>query len=300
MTERIEAYAKINLFLDVTGRRSDGYHDIRSLMQTISLCDTVMVSTEENAPDGITIECDDENVPCNEKNLAYRAADRFYDSLGRRCRTHITIEKRIPMAAGLAGGSTDAAAVLVALNRIFGAPFSPEELCTIGKRLGADIPFCILGGSAKVSGIGDILTPIPDLRPLYLVVAKDGAGVSTPQAYGLLDEIFHGFAGEYANGTAEKGRFEALLSELRCDTAPVTSVYNVFEQVILPRHREASDLKAYFLSSGAVAAMMSGSGPSVFGIFRDAETADRVAEALNARAGRTIAFSVHSVRGGAP
>ena len=301
MTVEIKAYAKINLFLDVTGRRADGYHDIHSLMQTVSLYDTVTVSTEENAPAVITLSCDNESVPCNEKNLAYRAAERFYEAQGKRCATHIAIEKRIPMEAGLAGGSTDAAAALVALNRIFGEPFTTEAQCAIGKRLGADVPFCILGGSAEVTGIGDVLTPVSDLRTLFLVIAKDGAGVSTPQAYGLLDEIFHGFTDEYANGTAEKGRFEMLLSELRADsTAPVRSVYNVFEKAILPRHKEASELKELFLSSGAATAMMSGSGPSVFGVFRDAESAERVAARLNEGRECPIAFAVRSVgKGGA-
>lgn len=300
MTVEMKAYAKINLYLDVTGRRTNGYHNIKSLMQTISLCDLVTVSIDENAPAVITISCDNKDVPCNEKNLAYRAADRFYDALGKRSATHISIEKNIPMAAGLAGGSTDAAAVLVALNRIFGEPFSLESLCAIGKKLGADVPFCILGGSAEVSGIGDILTPLSNIRPLHLVVAKHGAGVSTPAAYGLLDEIFHSFTGEYANGTAEAGRYEALISELRTgSTAPVKSVYNVFEKAILPRHKEAAELKEFFLSSGAETAMMSGSGPSVFGVFRDSQLAERVAARLNEGREAPIAFAVQSIFGGA-
>lgn len=296
MTVEMKAYAKINLYLDVTGRRTDGYHNIKSVMQAISLCDLVTVSIDENAPAVITLSCDNENVPCNEKNLAYRAADRFYDVLGKRKATHISIEKNIPMEAGLAGGSTDAAAVLVALNRIFDRPFSIEQLCAIGKKLGADVPFCILGGSAEVSGIGDVLTPLSDIHPLCLVVAKHDAGVSTPAAYGLLDEIFHNFTGEYANGTCENGRFASLLAELRTgSTVPVKSVYNVFEKVILPRHKEAAELKEFFLSSGAEAAMMSGSGPSVFGIFRDAQSAECVAARLNEGHERPIAFAVQSV-----
>lgn len=299
MTVQLKAYAKINLFLDVTGRRADGYHDIKSLMQTVSLYDLVTVSTDEDAPFVITISCDNENVPCNEKNLAYRAADRFYEAFGKRSATHIKIEKNIPMEAGLAGGSTDAAAVLIALNRIFGEPFSKERLCEVGKKLGADVPFCILGGSAEVSGIGDVLSPISDLRSLFFVVAKHGAGVSTPAAYGLLDEIFGGFAGEYAGGTAEKGCYETLLSELReGSTAPVRSVYNIFEKAILPRHKDALELKELLLSSGAEIAMMSGSGPSVFGVFRDMRSAECAAARLNEGREIPIAFAVHSVVGG--
>ena len=301
MTISLKAYAKINLFLDVMGRREDGYHDIRSLMQTVSLYDTVTVSVSDKRDGAITLECDNAGVPCNEKNLAYRAAMLFYDEFGEKKETHIKIEKRIPVSAGLAGGSTDAATVFVALNRLTGEPFSNAVLCAIGKKLGADIPFCILGGTAEVSGIGDVLTPLPDMSPLPIVVVKDGEGVSTPEAYRSLDAIFDGFTGQYAGGTAETGRYEALLSCLRNgDTDAISkNLYNVFEPAILPHHSKASELKEFLLSSGAASAMMSGSGPSVFGIFRDNGSAERSASILNEGRETPIAFAVHPVgRGG--
>lgn len=298
MTIRLRAYAKINLYLDVVGRRTDGYHDIRSLMQAVSLYDTVTVSVGEEKGDKIILECSSESIPCNEKNLAYRAAVLFYDVWGERRNTRIKIEKRIPVSAGLAGGSTDAATVLVALNRIYGVPFSEKELCEIGKRLGADVPFCIVGGGAEVAGIGDLLTPIPDIPSFPMVVAKDGEGVSTPEAYRSLDVIFDGFTGQYAGGTVDEERYTALLCGLRTDdTELVTdSIYNVFERAVLPHHTKAAGLKEFFYSHGAVAAMMSGSGPSVFGIFRDDASAKSVAALLNEGHDTPIAFAVHPVR----
>lgn len=300
MTIRLMAYAKINLFLDVTGQRADGYHDIRSLMQAVSLCDTVTVSLLEGKDGSVTLECDSDSIPCNEKNLAYRAAVLFYDTLGKRRNTHVKIEKRIPVSAGLAGGSTDAAAVLVGLNRLFGEPFTDRQLCAIGKRLGADVPFCIMGGGAEVSGIGDVLTPIPNIPALPMVIAKDGEGVSTPAAYRSLDDIFDGFRGVYAGGTVGTERYEALLRGFCCgDTELVAeNIYNVFERAVLPHHSRAAMIKEFFLSHGAVAAMMSGSGPSVFGIFRNDAEAERVAALLNAGRETPIAFLVHPVQRG--
>lgn len=297
MTETLRAYAKINLFLDVTGRRSDGYHDILSLMQTVSLYDTVTVSVEDDESGAITLACDSSAIPCDGRNLAYRAAEAFYNALGYRKSTHIRVEKRIPVSAGLAGGSTDAAAVLVGLNRLCGMPFSEDKLCTVGKALGADIPFCILGGTAEVCGIGEVLAPLPDLPIFPMVVAKLGDGVSTPEAYRLLDGMFEGFAGKYAGGTVCKERYGALLAALRdTDSKRVAeSIYNIFEYAILPKHGEASELKRFFLSNGAIGAMMSGSGPSVFGIFEDIETARRAADRLNKDREAPIAFAVTPV-----
>ena len=195
MTLQLNAYAKINLFLDVTSRRSDGYHNILSLMQSVELSDTVSITVDGHEEPGIVLQCDRPELPTDRRNLAYRAAEAFYAALGKKQHTLIAIKKRIPVSAGLAGGSTDAATVLVGLNRIFGAPFSVSELCVIGKTLGADVPFCIIGGTAEIKGIGDDILSLPDLPPLTMVIAKKGEGVSTPKAYGALDEAFDFFSG---------------------------------------------------------------------------------------------------------
>ena len=299
MTVRLYAYAKINLFLDVTGKRADGYHDIRSLMQTVSLCDTVTVSAEDMTDPTITLTCNKEELPCDERNLAYRAALAFYEAVGFRKRTKIHIEKKIPVSAGLAGGSTDAAAVLKALNRICDFPFSTEKLCAIGKILGADVPFCILGGTAEVCGIGEQITACEDLPRLPIVVVKQGEGVSTPWAYRRLDEMYGDFNGQFAGGTDPHQHYAALREGIRrgVPEAVTAHLYNVFEGAVLPIHAEARGLKRFFSDHGAEAALMSGSGPSVLGFFRDPASAERAAAELNANQPSEIAFCVYPVSG---
>ncbi|MBO5270785.1 MAG: 4-(cytidine 5'-diphospho)-2-C-methyl-D-erythritol kinase [Clostridia bacterium] len=286
----LPAYAKINLYLDITGKLENGYHEILSLMQSVSLCDfiTLTLAPEENGE--ITLECDAPNVPTGEKNLAYRAAKRYFETIGRFPKTHIRIEKHIPMEAGLAGGSTDAAATLVGLNRLLGGPLSLSELCSIGKSLGADVPFCICGGTMEAKGIGEILTKKPPMPKLPIVIAKKGAGVSTPGAYRALDELYHDFAN--CDGTASEGCYDALLSAIeRGDTDGIAKgTYNIFEETVFPYHDEARFLQAFFMENGAIASRMSGSGPSVFGIFQAEEAAIRAADRINRGAGEQIAF----------
>lgn len=294
----LRAHAKINLFLDVVGRLENGYHNILSLMQSISLCDRIYLSVEDTGFPSVTLSCDAEGVPTDERNLAVRAANAFYRAAGFLKRTEIRIEKRIPVSAGLAGGSTDAAAVLVGLNQLFGERFAQEELCAIGKSLGADIPFCILSGTAEVTGIGEKLRPLPDIAAFPMVVAKRGSGVSTPEAYRKLDGRYDNFEGEHAGGTADSGTYDGLLAALDSGDPEEVSkhLYNVFETVVAEEHDEVRALKAFFLENGATAAMMSGSGPSVFAIFRTDEEASRATERLNREAGEELAFYVHPVR----
>lgn len=274
MIKSENAYAKINLYLDVTGICDNGYHNIKSIMQTVSLCDTVTVETVDYTANEceITLTCSEPAVPTGEKNIAYKAALAFFreaDITSSKCKIHI--EKRIPMEAGLAGGSTDAAAVLRLLNELYGTPFDTEKLCSIGAKLGADVPFCIRGGTFLCEGIGEVLTKMPSMPECHIVVARGGEGVSTPMAYGLVDEKWN------RDFTNSGGDFEALSASLsNGDINGITdAMYNIFEDVILPSHSVASKLKEIMLDCGAVGAMMSGSGPSVFGIFDSAESAEK-------------------------
>lgn len=257
-------YAKINLHLDIAGRTEDGYHLVETVMQSISLCDTVTV--EES--DGVEIfsECNVEGVPSDSRNIAVRAAIAFCERIGESFGVKIVIDKRIPMAAGMAGGSADAAAVLRGMNALRGESLSIDELCDIGASLGADVPFCIVGGSAYADGKGDVLHKFGDMPDCVILAACGGEGVSTPWAYGRLDGIYGGFydRGVYApkgidglSSAFEGGSIRDICAEL----------YNVFELPILAERPVAARIKQIMLDGGAVGAMMSGSGPSVFGIF---------------------------------
>ena len=281
MTARIQAYAKINLHLDVSGLREDGFHNVVTVLHSLSLCDVVDIELSEG--EDILIECDKIGVPLDEKNIAHKAAKLFFDSLGRRSGVVIRIKKNIPMAAGLAGGSADGAAVLIGLNKIFDEPFSSEELCEIGARLGADVPFCILCGCAYSEGKGDLPQGLPTLsREMIFVVACGGEGVSTPDAYRALDEAHDNFAIPRQGGE----RFRSLMTALGArDVDGVRAhMYNIFEEIVLPTHSVAGKLIEEMRAHGAMAAMMSGSGPSVFGIFdteeKAAETAAHIENVL--------------------
>lgn len=292
----IRANAKINLFLDITGRREDGYHTITGVMQAISLHDTVTVTVFEPTdgmhlctmgPRGgqaeeVVLTCSNPDIPTDNRNLAWKAAERFFSATGRGCRRlAIHIEKRIPAAAGLAGGSTDAAAVLKALNELFDHPMTDEGLRGVGLTLGADVPFCMAGGAQITEGIGEALTEVPGLADCDLVIACGGEGVSTPAAYKALDGLYGGF--DPAVYTPHREELAGLLAALReGSTAGVCDrVFNLFETVILPMHPVARGIKETLLASGATTALMSGSGPSVFGIFPKGDGgARRALEAL--------------------
>ena len=270
----VTAHAKINLFLDITGRRPDGYHTIAGVMQAISLCDTVAVEAVEladHAPAGaeaILLTCSNPTIPTDGRNLAWRAAEAFFATTGMGCKSlTIHIEKRIPAAAGMAGGSTNAAAVLVGLNHLFGSPLTTEALCRVGLRLGADVPFCIVGGAQITEGVGEILAPIATMPPCELVVACGGEGVSTPAAYKALDTRYGNFDPAVYVPRAEE--LSVLLSALRRgDLAALCgATFNLFEDVVLPERPVARGIKETLLASGAITAIMSGSGPSVFGVF---------------------------------
>ncbi|MBO5510799.1 MAG: 4-(cytidine 5'-diphospho)-2-C-methyl-D-erythritol kinase [Clostridia bacterium] len=293
----LSAPAKINLFLDITACRPDGYHEIAGVMQSISLCDTVTVEVTEPTgmylcslgnhtagAESITLTCTNPDLPADSRNLAWRAAEKFFAATGRGCKSlSIHIEKRIPAAAGMAGGSTDAAAVLVGLNDLFGHPLTPAALCEVGLTLGADVPFCIMGGAQITEGIGEALTPITPMPACGLVVACGGEGVSTPAAYKALDTLYGSF--DPAAYTPRARELTALKSALWQGnlTALCGSMFNLFESVVLPDRPVARQIKETLLSAGAVTAMMSGSGPSVFGVFPKGDgSAEKAREALEA------------------
>ena len=287
-TRRMPAYAKINTYLAVTGVRPNGYHTLLSHMQAVSLQDTLTLYWQRGEGDRIEIRlsCDRPDVPTDEHNLICRAARALFEALADTGRAHsgsleVHLEKRIPMAAGLGGGSADAAATLCGLNDLLGHPFSTDALCEIGVKLGADIPFCvrsIVGGGASMTarGIGEMLETAPGLLPTWhLVVACHGEGVSTPWAYRRLDE-------EGVVDVNAEASYHAFLSAL-ISGAPAQiaeASYNCFERVVLPARSAVQDLMDAMTQAGATLVRMSGSGPSVFGVFEWESDAQKCLEAL--------------------
>ncbi len=254
-----KAYAKINLYLDVVGRREDGYHNIESVMQTVSLYDTVRVSLTEE--EGISMTCTDGGLLCDEKNLCIKAARAFVAASGVKSGIFIELEKRIPMQAGLGGGSADAAAVLRALNSLFDDFFTAEELRNIAKRIGADVPFCIVGGTCLAEGIGEILTPLRSVEGLHIVITMGEGASSTPEAYKAID----------SKPAAKKASIKAILRAIDALDLPciISGLYNRFEDVI----GGIDEAKSILKKSGAQGVLMSGSGTAVFGVFADKEQA---------------------------
>jgi 4-diphosphocytidyl-2-C-methyl-D-erythritol kinase len=250
--------AKVNLYLRVLGKREDGYHEILSLMQRISLCDEM---TFFPGADRMSVRCPDSSLPQDERNIVYRAATAFYTCLGRRPDVEITIRKRIPIAAGLGGGSSNAATTLMTLNEIAGSPLSHAELAGIGAALGADVPFFIFENSAWVSGIGDHLIETAALPPLWFVLLNPCFEVSTKSVYQGLNL---GLTNERINCNVP--RFYTGEDLIR-------SLVNDLEKVTLKLHPVLKQMKSLLLKSGAKGALMSGSGPTVFGVFTDEASA---------------------------
>ena len=274
----VKGYAKINLYLDVTEKMEDGNHRVETVMQTVSICDDVTLSLKEN--NGFSLRCNVSGVPTDGTNLALRAAKLYCEATGVPEHLHVKIEKRIPMAAGMAGGSADAAAVLVGMNRLYGTLLSPEQLCALGRRLGADVPFCIVGGTAYADGRGDVLHPFPSLPSCALVIACEGEGVSTPWAYGLLDQQYHDFEEPVRHGALQQLKKAAEQGDL---LEIARNTYNIFEEPVLAERPVAAEIRCLLLEHGALGAMMSGSGPSVFGIFETDAQAEMAMRALAER-----------------
>ncbi len=289
------AFAKINLFLDVTSKRDDGFHDIKSVMHAVTLKDLLTVT--ETPSDSLSIEFEAGNAaaeslcPLGEKNLVVKAAKAFYAHYGKTAEVHINLVKNIPMAAGLGGGSSDAAATLRALNRLNGYPFSELRLAEIGAEIGSDVPFCVIGGTALCLGRGEKITKIQSKLALSLVIAGSEEHVSTPLAYAALDNMYGDFGGGL--GTDTDGKYEKLILGLKGDLSVGAGLYNVFESAVLEGCPRAVWIKAQMLNLGAEASMMSGSGPSVFGIFKTDAEAQSAVRALSEQG--ITAFAVTSV-----
>lgn len=258
------AFAKINLTLDVLGKREDGYHDLQSVMQTISIRDDVEIDVDTDAP--WTLECSVEGIPQDNHNLAWKAAEVFYDMTGLKTTgLSIRITKRIPMEAGLGGGSADAAAVLRALNKHYGNPLSILALAEIGAQVGSDVPFCVICGTAMVEGRGERLRKLPDIPDCLLVVCKPDFSASTPELYKKLD------ASVIAHHPNNQAMESALLAG---DLEKVAeNIYNVFDPVVTQDHLELNYIKSIFNSYGGVGYQMTGSGSAVFCIVKEFEHA---------------------------
>ena len=274
MTDRLElkAYGKINLGLDVVRKREDGYHEVRMIMQTVGLHDRIVMERQKES--GIRTETNLPYVPDGEGNLAYRAARLLADEFGLEEGVRITIKKHIPVAAGMAGGSTDAAAVLVGMNRLFSLGLTRRELMSRGVRLGADVPYCILRGTALSEGIGEILTELKPAPQCHVVLAKPQVSVSTKAVYGKLR------VNELSPG--QHPDIDGMVEAIRAGSLDgVTSrLGNVLETVTIPDHPEIGTIKEILMDQGAEGALMSGSGPTVFGLFKDMEAAERAVEVL--------------------
>ena len=263
----VDAPAKINLFLDIIGRLDNGYHSLFMVMQSVGLSDKVTL--EKNDKNGIALSCSDSRLPSDESNIAYKAAKAFFSHTGIEPCVRIEIEKRIPFAAGLAGGSADAAAVIVGLDEMFKTNLSEHELCKIGLKVGSDVPFCIVGGTCLSQNTGGVLSALEPLKDCYIVLAKPEAGVSTAEAYAAADNT-HLYRPDSMRmlDACEKGDFEGI-----CKYAG-----NVFEQVIEVADRV--EFKRIMRSNGCSLCQMSGSGPTVFALFDDEGSANNCANEL--------------------
>ena len=265
----LNANAKINLGLDVIGRLPNGYHEVKMIMQSVGICDEL---TFEKQSSGITVTTDSGELPTDENNLIYKAAKLLLDSCERKEGVRIHLTKRIPIAAGMAGGSTDAAATLQAVNQLFDLGKTTEELMELGVKIGADVPYCILGGTALAEGIGERLTALPPMPDCYLLVAKPGINVSTKYVYTTLD------AAPILSHPDIDGMVNAIYAG---DLTGITQrLGNVLEAVTITAHPIIIDIKEKFLELGSDGVLMSGSGPTVFGIFSDPTAAEKAYESM--------------------
>ena len=273
---REKAYAKLNISLDVTERRADGFHDMCMVMQTVSICDELELRPTDTGR--VQVKSNFSFIPGDERNLAAKAALGFFEAVGKQGQgLLITLQKSIPVGAGMAGGSADAAAVLRALNRLYGAPLTADALETLAARVGSDVPFCVRGGTALATGRGEKLEALPSLPACKFVVCKPDFSISTPELFRKLDQT----------GLRCHPDTAGILASLRDgELEPVARrMYNVFEEVDDRRLRTVREIKSVLLDCGALGAIMTGTGSAVFGVFRpDADCSAAVA-ALRAEHG---------------
>lgn len=269
----IKGNAKINLTLDVLYKREDGFHQVEMIMQSIDLADVLHL--EERQTGNISIATTIARLPCDQRNLAYRAAALLKETYQVKNGVHIFLEKNIPVAAGLAGGSADAASVLIGLNQLWQLGLSTNELEMLGAKLGSDIPFCIKGGTVLATGRGELLQPLAEIKPCYIVLAKPPIGVSTAWVY-------RQYRGQDVKAHPDTPGVKSSLEKGDL-TGVAKGLCNVLESVTIPAHPEIKKLKQSMMQHGAMASLMSGSGPTVFGLVEDQAKAEYIAEKLKSQ-----------------
>ncbi len=272
---RVRAHAKINLYLNVVGKRSDGYHELQTVFHSIALHDDVII--RKRAAHGITVHCNHPDIPCNSRNLAYRAAQSVSDAVGGIEGIEINIDKHIPISAGLAGGSANAAAVLHGLNELFGLSIPQGELMYLAGRLGADVPFCLQGGAAWGSGVGDILTPLPALANIPILLLNSGTAVSTADVFKNLE--LHRDT-KTSNFFLTNQRKDGIIIKTCLRKGEVggigANLYNRLELPVFSKYPEIRELKSELSTRvGCHGALMSGSGGTVFGLMNDIASAQQ-------------------------
>lgn len=266
----LKALAKINLGLDVVRRREDGYHEVRMIMQTIQLYDRLDIKRTQEP--GIQIQTNLSFLPVNENNLIYKAAKLLMDEFSITDGVSVKLDKRIPVAAGMAGGSTDAAAMLIGVNRLFSLGLTKRQLMERGVQIGADVPYCIMRGTALAEGIGEALSPLPPMVKCPVLIAKPSISVSTKFVYQNLK----------LDDTTIHPDIDRLIDDIKAKNLHDIAAHmgNVLETVTIPNYPVIDEIKKHMLSNGAVGAMMSGSGPTVFGLFDDEDTAKKAYKAI--------------------
>lgn len=270
---QLKAYGKINLGLDVIRKRPDGYHDLDMIMQMVDVYDDVII--EKKAGEEIVVKADAAVLSNGKDNLAYMAAKMLFDEFGIKSGVEITIHKRIPIAGGMAGGSSDCATTLIGINEMFNLGLSKQQLMERGVKLGADVPYCVLGGTAIARGIGEVLTPLPTPPQCHVIIAKPPISVSTAYVYGHIrpDEI-----------TKRPDIEQMTLAIKEQDLNKLSNLlYNVMEEVTVSEYPVIEKLKSIMLEKGALNSIMSGSGPTVFGLFDDREKAQAAMKALDSK-----------------
>lgn len=266
----LKALAKINLGLDVVRRREDGYHEVRMIMQTIQLYDRLDIKRTQEP--GIQIQTNLSFLPVNENNLIYKAAKLLMDEFSITDGVSVKLDKRIPVAAGMAGGSTDAATMLIGVNRLFSLGLTKRQLMERGVQIGADVPYCIMRGTALAEGIGEALSPLPPMVKCPVLIAKPSISVSTKFVYQNLK----------LDDTTIHPDIDRLIDDIKAKNLHDIAAHmgNVLETVTIPNYPVIDEIKKHMLSNGAVGAMMSGSGPTVFGLFDDEDTAKKAYKAM--------------------
>ncbi|NLG04695.1 MAG: 4-(cytidine 5'-diphospho)-2-C-methyl-D-erythritol kinase [Clostridia bacterium] len=270
---KLKAMAKINLGLDVIRRREDGYHEVRMIMQNVNLYDTV--SMKKCAENKIKVRTNLYYLPTNENNLVYKAAKLLKDEFDLKEGVEIDLKKHIPVAAGMAGGSADAATVLYGMNRLFKLGLSKENLMKRGVKIGADVPYCIMRGTALSEGIGEILTPLPSMPKCHVLIAKPGISLSTKYVYENL----------HANELKQHPDIDGIIEGIREKNVKkvAAKLENVLETVSIKEHPIIAEIKEFMKQNGALNAIMSGSGPTVFGIYDDLSLAEQAYQKLKAK-----------------